>query len=128
MLSIDDVARIVLSHPDVTEGKRWGNRTWMVAGSAIAWERPFTKADVRRFGDAPVPTGPILAVAVADLTAKEALLAEAPAGFFTIPHFDGFPAVLVQLEAARERDVRDALAHALVARTRRPRGHGREDL
>jgi len=75
MVSVDDVARMALELPEVAEGERYGNRTWSVAGKAFAWERAFSKADVRRFGDGQPPDGPILAVRVADLGEKEAVLA-----------------------------------------------------
>ena len=109
MVSIDEVARMALELPDVTEAERHGNRTWSVGGKAFAWGRPFSKADIRRFGDVRPPDGPILAVTVADLGEKEAVLAAETRGVFTIAHFDGYPAVLVQLKAATKRTVRDAL-------------------
>ena len=90
MADYEDVARLATGLPEVTVGERYGYRTWTVAGKAFAWERPFSKADVKRFGSETPPAGPILAVRVADLAEKEAVLAEAPAGVFTIPHFDGY--------------------------------------
>jgi hypothetical protein len=113
--TIDDVARIALTLPETTESERHGNRTWFVAGKAFAWDRPFSKADLRRFGDEAPPDGPILAVRVADLHEKEAVLAAQPRGFFTIPHFDGFSAVLIQLAEASETALRDAITDAWLA-------------
>lgn len=95
--------------PDVAEGERHGNRAWSVAGKAFAWERGFSKADLKRFGDLAPPDGPILAVRVGDLGEKEAALAAQPAAFFTIPHFDGYAAVLIQLPKVSSTALRDAL-------------------
>jgi hypothetical protein len=114
-VTIEDVARIALALPEVTEGERHGTRTWFVAGKAFAWARPFTKADIRRFGNAIPPEGPILAVRVADLDDKELLLASGRPGFFTIPHFDGYAAVLVQLRSVKLRALREALDDAWLA-------------
>jgi hypothetical protein len=115
VLSIEDASRIALDLPEVTEGERHGHRTWAVAGKGFAWERPFSKADVRRFGDEAPPDGPILAVRVADLDDKEVVLAAELPGFFTIPHFDGYAAVLIQLRKARNKDVREAILDAWIA-------------
>jgi len=115
MLTLEEAARLALELPQVTEGERHGNRSWSVAGKAFAWERPFSKADIRRFGAAAPPHGPILAVRVADLGEKEAVLAAGHRGFFTIPHFDGYPAVLVQLNTVARRTVREAIEDAWLA-------------
>jgi hypothetical protein len=118
MASLDDVERVVQGLPGTEETTRHGMRTWKVGGKAYAWERPFSKADLKRFGDEAPPEGPILALTVEDLAEKEAVLAaRAGDGFFTIPHFDGYAAVLVQLEkvsgAVLEEAVLDAwLVHA----------------
>ena len=101
--------------PEVTEGARHGHRTWFVGTSSFAWERPFSKADIRRFGDEPVPDGPILALKVDDLADKEAVLAARHRGFFDIEHFAGYPAVLVQLRVAAPGVVRDAIVDAWLA-------------
>ena len=117
MASLDDVARTALALPEVTEGTRMkGQRTWAIAGKTFAWERPFSKADVRRFGDTPVPPDPILAVAVEDLGEKEAVLAAHPGAFFTIPHFDGYPAVLIRLDAVAQQELREALVDGWLAK------------
>jgi hypothetical protein len=115
VVTLDDVARMALELPEVTEGERHGNRTWSVAGKGFAWERPFSKADIRRFGDTKPPDGPILAVRVEDLSEKEALLQASPTAFFTIPHFDGYAAVLIQLKKVRARAAREALLDGWLA-------------
>ena len=115
MVSVDEVARLATQLPEVTEGERHGNRTWSVAGKAFAWERPFSKADIKRYGDIRPPDGAILAVRVEDLGEKDAVLAAQPKAFFTIPHFDGYSAVLIQLKSVTTRALREALVEGWLA-------------
>lgn len=115
----EDVARIVQSLPETVEGERHGTRTWFVKDKPFAWARGFSKADIKRFGDAPIPQGPILAVHVEDLHEKEAVLAAHPKAFFTIPHFDGYAAVLILLRKVTKRELRDALVDGWLARAPR---------
>jgi hypothetical protein len=113
--TLDDVAVTALALPGVTEAERHGNRTWFVAGQAFAWDRPFSKADIRRFGSESPPDGPILAVRVGDLGEKEAVLAAHPDAFFTIPHFDGYAAVLIQLPDVSADALREAITDGWLA-------------
>jgi hypothetical protein len=109
MVTFDDVARLVAELPETAETEHHGHRNWSVRGKGFAWERPFSKADLKRYGDAVPPDGPILAVRVEDLAEKEAVLAAQTDAFFTIPHFDGYAAVLIQLSKVSEAALRDAL-------------------
>ena len=115
MATFDDVAVLAAELPGSTEDERHGNRTWFVAGRAFAWERPFSKADIRRFGEQAPPDGPILAVRVEDLGEKEAVLAGEPTAFFTIPHFDGYSAVLIQLRKVSAEALREAIVDGWLA-------------
>jgi hypothetical protein len=113
MATIDDVARLAALLPEVTDGEdKWGHRAWSVAGNGFAWERPFSKADIKRYGSDAPPDGPILALRVAGLGEKEAILASQTPGFFTIPHFNGYKAYLVQLSKVSERALREAIEDA----------------
>ena len=115
MADWEDVARLALALPETNEALRHGNRTWFVRDKAFAWERPLRKSDLLALGDA-APTGPILAARVEHLIAREALIAENPAVYFTIPHFDGFPAVLVLLEHIQSADLEEIIVEAWLAR------------
>ena len=117
MQTFDDVARLAAELPEVTEGeeRHRGNRNWQVAGKAFAWERPFSKADIKRYGDVQPPQGQILAIRTADQAEKEAILAAGNGAFFTIPHFNGFNAYLVQLAEVTAQDLREALVDGWLA-------------
>lgn len=118
MPDLDDVARWCLALPETTETlTRQGTpgRAWQVGTKKFAWERPFSKADVKRFGDAPVPPGTILALYVEDEGEKQSVLAEG-GGFLTIPHLDGYPIVLVELAVVEPARLREALEDAWLAK------------
>jgi len=99
MATWDDVRRAMTRLPGVTEHEREGQqRAWKVRDKGLVWERPLRKSDLAALGDA-APTGPILGIRTVDLQAKEEILVAMPHMFFTIPHFDGHPAVLARLPA-----------------------------
>jgi hypothetical protein len=60
------------------------------------------------------PYGEVLMVGVADLGEKEALLTSDPRVYFTIPHYDGYPAVLVRLAFADLAELRELLTEAWI--------------
>ena len=115
MATLQDVARIIGELPEVAEGERHGHPTWSVRGKGFAWLRQFSKADLKRFGDQTPPAQPILAVNTADLHEKEGVLAAGIDGVFTIPHFDNYPAVLIELSVIESGDLRDLLIDAWLA-------------
>lgn len=117
LVTVEDVARLAEALPEVSVGttQRGDMQAWIVGGKVFAWVRPFSKADIKRFGAATPPDGPIVAIRVSDLAEKEAMLATASPAFFTIPHFNGYAAVLIQLNAVSEDEMREALEDAWFA-------------
>ncbi len=111
-LTFKDVAAIADDLPGVTIGTKWRRKTWQVGDRGFIWERPLGKTDIERLGAAPIPQGDILGVRVESLDAKDALLAMALPGFFTIEHFNNFPGLLIELRKARKKDVRAAILDA----------------
>ncbi len=115
MATWDDVRRIALGLPETSERLSRGLRQWSVKGRNFVWERPLRRADVEALGEN-APDGPILGAQVEHVGAKKALLADDPDVFFTTPHFDGYPAILVRLERIRAEDLDEPIAEAWLAR------------
>ena len=115
MASWDDVRRIALGLPDTSERLGRGLRQWVVRGKLFVWERPLRRADLEALGAA-APDGPILGARVEHLGAKEAVIADEPEVFFTTPHFDGYPIVLVRLDRVTPEDLDEVIVEAWLAR------------
>ena len=115
MADWDDVRRIALSLPDTTEEVSRDNAHWRVHGKGFVWERPLRKTDLRALGEG-APDGPILGARVEHLGAKEALIRDEPSVFFTTPHFDGYPAVLVRLAEIGLDELEEVIVEAWLAR------------
>jgi hypothetical protein len=105
-----DVRRIALSLPDTSEDEgrfafsvRKGDRE---KGFAWVWMERVAPKRPR------VPNPQVVALRVADLAEKELLLAAEPAKFFTEPHYNGFPAVLVRLPAIDVDELAALIAEA----------------
>jgi hypothetical protein len=118
MATLDDVRDIALALPETAEGTSYGNIAWNVKGKTFAWERPLRKSDVEALGTA-APRGTILGVRTDGLEMKQVLLDSDPAAFFTIPHFDGYAAVLIRLSKISKSRLRDVLAEAWLVRAPR---------
>jgi hypothetical protein len=111
----DDVRRIALALPETSERLSRDLRQWLVKDKLLVWERPLRRADLEALGDA-APDGPILGARVEHLVAKEALLADDPGVFFTTPHFDGYPAILVRLDRIGVEELDEVIVEAWLAR------------
>src|ERR1700682_1440273 len=111
MASWDDVRRIALALPETDEQLSHGHASWRVRDKGFVWERPLRQSDPLALRDS-APTGPILGARVEHLVAKEALLADDPEVFFTTPHFDGYAAVLVQLERIAREELTELIVEA----------------
>ena len=115
MATWDDVRELALALPETSEATSWGNRAWKVRGRTFAWERPLRRADLAALGER-APQGPVLGARVEHLVAKEALLADPSGVYYTTPHFDGYAAVLVELERIGGDDLRELIAEAWLCR------------
>jgi hypothetical protein len=115
MASWVDVRRLALALPGTSEEESRDHAAWLVGDKFFVWERPLRRSDLVALGEK-APKGPILGVRTADLEMKEVLLASDPAVFFTTPHFDGYPAVLVQLKKITVKNLKDLILEAWLAR------------
>jgi hypothetical protein len=111
----EDVRRLALALPDTSERLSRELRQWRVHDKLFVWERPLRRADREALGS-DAPDGPILGARVEHLGAKEALLAADPTLFFTTPHFDGYPAILVRLDRIAVADLDEVVVEAWLAR------------
>ncbi len=115
MADWDDVRRLALALPATSERLSRDMRQWRVRDKLFVWERPLRGPDLRALGP-DAPDGPILGARVEHLGAKAALLADDPALFFTTPHFDGYPAILVRLDRIGLEDLHEVVVEAWLAR------------
>ena len=115
MATWEDVRRIALALPETTEGESRGVRRWQVKDKLFVWERPLRRSDLEALGDA-APDGEILGARVEHLVAKEAMLADPAGVFFTTPHFDGYPAILVRLDDISVEDLEEVIVEAWLCR------------
>jgi hypothetical protein len=111
----DDVRRIALSLPDTSERVAHGTPSWRVHDKGFVWERPLRQSDLRALGD-DAPAGPILGARVEHVGAKLALIESEPEVFFTTPHFDGYPAVLIRLEQISVDELQEVIIEAWLSR------------
>jgi len=111
----DDVERIALSLPETGERVSRDLRQWRVKDKLFVWERPLRRAEIEALGSE-APDGPILGARVEHLGAKEALLVDDPAVFFTTSHFDGYPAILVRLDRITLEDLEEVVTEAWLVR------------
>ena len=123
MAGWDDVRRIALALPETSERTSHAHAAWRVRDKPFVWERPLRAADLRALGDA-APGGPILGARVEHVGAKEALLADDPGVYFTTPHFDGYPAILVRLNEIGAAELEEVIVEAWLVRA--PRRLARE--
>jgi hypothetical protein len=116
MADLDDVRRLALALPETSEhSSRDGSAFWRVREKLFVWERPLRGSDLAALGDR-APGGMILGARVPDEGAKHALIAEQPEVFFTTPHFNGYPAVLVQLDHISLAELEELIVEAWLMR------------
>ena len=112
MANWDDVRRMALELPETSERISRELRQWVVKDKLFVWERPLRRSDLEALGP-DAPDGPILGARVEHLVAKEAMVADPSGVFFTTPHFEGYPAVLVRLDAIGPGELEEVVVEAV---------------
>lgn len=115
MASWDDVRRLALSLPETDERESRGHAQWRVRDKLFVWDRPLRESDLRALGP-DAPDGPIVGARVEHELAKRALIADDPGVYFTIPHFNGYPAILARLEQISGDDLEELVTEAWLCR------------
>jgi hypothetical protein len=105
-----DVRRIALSFPETEEAKDdFAFSVWnkgKLKGFAWVWKERVNPKKPR------IPNHAVMAIRTANLGQRDALLAADSKKFFTEPHYNGFPAVLVRLDAVTVADLKVLIADA----------------
>jgi hypothetical protein len=114
MATWEDVRRLALELPQTEEGTTFGNLAWKTNGKGFIWERPLRRSDVEALGSG-APGGPILGLRTENLLAKDALLESGADAIFTTPHFNGYPAILVELQKIGVDELRELIEEAWLA-------------
>ena len=115
MATFDAVARLALALPETDERLSREHRQWRVKDKLFVWERPLRKTDLAALGDA-APGGAILGARVEHEGAKQALVQDPSGIYFTTPHFDGYPAILVQLDEIGLEELEEVVTEAWLCR------------
>lgn len=110
MADQNDVRRIALSLPGAGEVR--GRFAFFVENGGKRKDFAWVWLERLAPKKARVPNPEVLAVRVSGLDEKEALLVLDPKRFFTEPHYNGYPAVLVRLAAIGLDDLRDLITDA----------------
>ena len=92
-----------------------GQMSWRVRDKMFVWERPLRQSDLKALG-AEAPTGEILGARVEHEGAKLALIESDPDVYFTIPHFNGYSAILVLLERIGLEELEELIVEAWLVR------------
>jgi hypothetical protein len=106
---------LALSLPETSEQVMHGHMSWRVDDKLFVWERPLRQGDLKALG-ADAPTGEILGARVEHEGAKLALIQSDPEVYFTIPHFDGYAAILVLLERISLEELEELIVEAWLLR------------